>query len=249
MAYILDGAAILVVLLAVFIGYHRGFVRSLIQLVGLIAAAVIAAVLSTGIAALVFDSFISDGLTETISTKIQATDTSSAAESVQQALQELPAPIVHALEQYIGTPHEIVSGLEGSLSGSAQAVAETVVKSVVRPVAVALLRFLVFFILFILLMIVVGLVAKLVNGLFKVPVLKQVNGVLGAVVGVVQGILFLFVAVTVLQLVTASTSADAAVSSKDVEDSILVGFMADHNPITNALESVMKSLRDTLISK
>lgn len=77
MAYILDGAAILVVLLAVFIGYHRGFVRSLIQLVGLIAAAIIAAALSTGIAALVFDSFISDGLTETISSKIQATDTSS----------------------------------------------------------------------------------------------------------------------------------------------------------------------------
>lgn len=45
MAYILDGAAILVVLLAVFIGYHRGFVRSLIQLVGLIAAAVVAAAL------------------------------------------------------------------------------------------------------------------------------------------------------------------------------------------------------------
>lgn len=98
-------------------------------------------------------------------------------------------------------------------------------------------------------MIVVGLVAKLVNGLFKVPVLKQVNGVLGAVVGVVQGILLLFVAVTVLQLVTASTSTDAAVSSQDVEDSILVGFMADHNPITNALESVMKSLPDTLVSK
>ena len=131
----------------------------------------------------------------------------------------------------------------------AEAVASTVVRSVIRPVAVALLRFLVFFVLFILLMIVVGLVARLVNGLFKAPVLKQVNGALGAVIGLIQGILFLFVAVTVVQLVTASASADAALSAKDVEDSILVGFVADHNPITSALESVMKSLPDTLVSK
>ena len=79
--------------------------------------------------------------------------------------------------------------------------------------------------------------------------LKQVNGALGAVIGLIQGILFLFVAVTVVQLVTASASADAALSAKDVEDSILVGFVADHNPITSALESVMKSLPDTLVSK
>ena len=249
MAYILEGAARLVVLLAVFIGYHRGFVRSLIQLVGLIAAAVVAAALSTGIAALVFDNFISDGLTQTVSSKIQTADTATAAESLQQALEELPGPISNALAQYIGTPEQIVSGIQGSLDSSAEAVASTVVRSVIRPVAVALLRFLVFFVLFILLMIVVGLVARLVNGLFKAPVLKQVNGALGAVIGLIQGILFLFVAVTVVQLVTASASADAALSAKDVEDSILVGFVADHNPITSALESVMKSLPDTLVSK
>ena len=45
MAYILDGAAILVVLLAVFIGYRRGFVRSLIQLVGLVAAVSVVCIL------------------------------------------------------------------------------------------------------------------------------------------------------------------------------------------------------------
>ena len=100
MAYILDGAAILVVLLAVFIGYHRGFVRSLIQLVGLIAAAVVAAALSTGIAALVFDNFISDGLTQTVSSKIQTADTATAAESLQQALEELPGPISNAPVSY-----------------------------------------------------------------------------------------------------------------------------------------------------
>ena len=91
-----------------------------------------------------------------------------------------------------------------------------------------------------------GLIAKQ-DGSIAVMLLAVVAT--GAVIGLIQGILFLFVAVTVVQLVTASASADAALSAKDVEDSILVGFVADHNPITSALESVMKSLPDTLVSK
>ncbi len=249
MAYILDGAAILVVLLAVFIGYRRGFVRSLIQLVGLVAAVIVAAALSTGIASLIFDQFVSEGLTQTVASKIQTTDTAAAAQSVQQALEELPGPVYNALVQYVGTPEEIVSGIQGSLEGGAETVASTVVRLVIRPVAVALLRFLVFFILFILLMIVVGLVARLVNGFFKAPVLKQINGTLGAVIGLVQGILFLFVAVTVVQMAAASASADAVLSSDDVDNAILVGFIAEHNPITGALESAMKSLPEVLVSK
>src|SRR5699024_2097890 len=104
-----------VVLLAVFIGYRRGFVRSLIQLVGLVAAVIVAAALSTGIASLIFDQFVSEGLTQTVASKIQTTDTAAAAQSVQQALEELPGPVYNALVQYVGTPEEIVSGIQGSL--------------------------------------------------------------------------------------------------------------------------------------
>ena len=120
--------------------------------------------------------------------------------------------------------------------------AETVVAKVVRPVAVALLRTVCFFILFILLMIVVGIVASLVNKVFKSPLLKQVNGVLGAVVGAVEGIVLIFVAVTVVQLMANSSDADAFISSKDVKDSILVSRLADANPITGALESVLDAV-------
>ena len=107
MAYILDGAAILLVLLAVFIGYRRGFVRSLIQLVGLVAAVIVAAALSTGIASLIFDQFIGEGLTQTVASKIQTADTAAAAQSVQQALEELPGPIYNALVQYAVLPKRL----------------------------------------------------------------------------------------------------------------------------------------------
>ena len=46
MAYILDIAVILIFVLAIFIGYRRGFVKSIIRLVGCLLALVIAGTLS-----------------------------------------------------------------------------------------------------------------------------------------------------------------------------------------------------------
>lgn len=46
MAYMLDIAVILILLLAVYIGYRRGFVKAVIKLVGCVLAVVIASVAS-----------------------------------------------------------------------------------------------------------------------------------------------------------------------------------------------------------
>ena len=243
MAYILDIAVILIFLLAIFIGYRRGFIKAAIKLVGCVLAVVIAGLLSTAMAGGIFDAFMSEKIETTIVDQIQAAGTGDAADSLREVADQLPDFVTNALEAYgLGTPDKIIASLEGSLNGSAVSVAETVVAKVVRPVAVALLRTVCFFILFILLMIVVGIVASLVNKVFKFPLLKQVNGVLGAVVGAVEGIVLIFVAVTVVQLMANSSDADAFISSKDVKDSILVSRLADANPITGALESVLDAV-------
>lgn len=241
MAYILDGAVILILIAAVAVGCHRGFFKSLILLVGSLAATVLAGLLSTPLASFTFDTFISGGLQESIAAKIEETGAGSVADGLEAALNELPGPIAHALQAYAGTPEEIVDTVRDSLSGSASA-AETVVTTVIRPVAVALLGFLLFFILFVLLMIVVRLLARLVRQIARLPVLKQADGLLGGVLGLVEGALLVLVAVTVVQLITASAGPDAALTAEDVKDSIIVSRVAEHNPVTGALDSVLDAL-------
>ena len=250
MAYMLDIAVILILLLAVYIGYRRGFVKAVIKLVGCVLAVVIASVASLPLASGIFDAFAGDKLQEVIASQMTSTDTAAVAAGIEAALDKLPGPVLNALEAYgLGTPEQIIGGVKESLDGSVEDIARSVVEVVIRPVAVALLRTLCFFLIFLLLILLVALVANLISKVFKLPILRQMDGGLGAIVGVAEGVVLVFVAVTVVQLVTASASADAALSAKDVEDSILVGFVADHNPITSALESVMKSLPDTLVSK
>lgn len=247
MAYILDGAVILILIVAVAVGCHRGFFKSLILLVGSLVAMVLAGLLSTPLASFTFDSFISKGLQESITAKIEETGSGSVAEGMEAALNELPDSISHALQAYVGTPDQIVDAVRDSLSGSASSAAETVVTVVIRPVAVALLGFLLFFILFILLMVVVRLLARLVKQIARLPVLKQADGLLGGLLGLVEGALLVLVAVTVVQLITASAGPEAALTAEDVKDSTIVSLIAEHNPISGALDSVLDALPEGML--
>ena len=54
MAYILDGVLILILVVTIALGYHRGFIRSIVQLVGLVAAIVVASSLSASLAPMIY---------------------------------------------------------------------------------------------------------------------------------------------------------------------------------------------------
>ena len=191
----------------------------------------------------IFDAFLSDKLQATIVQQIPSSDVESVSESLNNVIDKLPGVVSNTMEAYgLGTPKEILGQIEDSLGGSVEAVASAVVTKVVRPVAVLLLRMVCFLVLFIVLMIVVGIAASIINKAFQLPVFKQVNGVLGAVIGAVEGAVLVLVAVTVVQLVANSASPDAVINRTDVEQSILVGAIADVNPITRMLDSAVRTI-------
>ena len=243
MAYMLDVAVILILLLAVFVGYKRGFVKSVIKLVGCILAVIVAGVLSPMVAGGIFDTFVSNGLQESMASQMTSADAESALAGIRNMLDGLPEPVVNALESSgLGTPEQMLENVQESLSGGVEAVSQAVVVKVIRPVAVALLGALCFFILFILLIILVAVLANLINKVCSIPVLKQMNGALGAVMGALEGAVVVLVAVTVVQLIAASSAQDKWISSKDIQDSFLVSRIAQVNPLTDSLQSIIDAL-------
>lgn len=238
MAYILDLAVILLFILAIFLGYRRGFIKTAIRLVGCVLAIVLAGVLSPLVAGGIFDTFVSPPMEKMFASQIKSTDLDAVMNELEAGIDQIPSSITNALEAYgAGTPQQILDSAKAEVNGNIASLPGMVVK-LMRPVAVSLLSALCFFVLFIVLMIVVAILASLINKAFRLPVIKQVNGVLGAVLGAVQGVVLVLVAVTVLQLVANSSSQEALISRQDVEGSILVSRIADINPITNALDKV-----------
>ena len=146
----------------------------------------------------------------------------------------MPAPVLNALEAFgLSSPEQIFDDVKASVDSSAEDIAHSVVQVVIRPVAVALLRILCFFVLFLLLLILVAIAANLISRVFRLPVLRQLDGGLGAVIGVIEGVVLVFVAVTVVQMVAASSSSDALITTQHIQNTTLVRWVAEHNPLAD----------------
>lgn len=232
MKYILDGVVILIVLGGLLLGYRHGFVRTIVKLVGCVVALVLAGTLSQVVAQGIFDQFMQEELETAIAEKVTITEGASLKEEIQNALEGLPGSVRNVLDN-AGWVDRAIEEIDDTASYQPADISHSIVAYIVQPVVMALLNIIAFLVLFVLLMIVISLLAKLIGNLLHLPVLRQVDGILGAVLGTVEGVVMAMVVVAALQIAAASASDDAWLTRQDLENTVLVSFMAEHNPITD----------------
>ena len=227
MAYVLDGVVILIMVLAIAFGYRRGFIRSIVQLVGLVAAFLLAFSFSETVSPYVYDSFINESLHETVSQALQAEGSSTAADRLDAAVEKLPAVVGDMIS---GNPQaqNMIESLGEKADATAAQLADTLVTDIIRPIVVAVLRFVAFLVLFFVLLLLVKLLSGLVKPITKLPLIRQADGLLGACVGVLKGALFVVIAVTVMQLLA---STDTLITNQQIGDSLIVSRLAELNPV------------------
>lgn len=239
MAYILDGVVILIFLLAIFLGYRRGFVKSIIGLAGCIVAILLAWELSTPLASGIYDKFFSDSIESKIASRIKETGIQSTDAALDGVIDDLPGAVANALKLFnLGTPEQIRNKLDGSLDVTVQQLSRTIEQKVVRPAAVSLLRVLCFFILFIVFMVLIGIAASVIGRIFRLPVLRQTDGMLGAVLGAFQGLVLVFVAVSVMSLVATSSKSGDKITRSVINKTVIVHRLERINPVTDTLNSM-----------
>lgn len=247
MAYVLDGAVILVVILMILWGYRRGFARSIVQLVGCLVALAVSFAASGPLAEGVFDRFMADKLQASVQTTVEESLSAGAftvPEALSTALESLPATVRNVLGLYeLDTADKILQADPDGWEPSAASLASRLVTNVVRPVTVSLLRMACFLALFLLLLVVVSILAALVGRVFHLPVLRQIDGVLGAVVGAVQGVILAFALVTVLTLIAStgdsSNNSDSKLTRQTIDQTAIVSRMVECNPVTALLDEVV----------
>lgn len=239
MAYILDGVVILIFLLAIWLGYRRGFIKSTIRLVGCVVAVALAWGLSAPISSGIYDKMISDSIESKIASQIEKTGTQSVDNALTGVLDELPSAVTNALKLFdLGTPEQIKSKLDGSIDESAQQLSRTIENKVVRPAAISMLRILCFFILFIIFMVLAGIASAAIGRVFRLPVLRQTDGALGAIFGALQGVLIVFVAVSVISLIATSSKSGDKITRSVIRETVIVHRLEQINPAANALHSM-----------
>jgi len=196
-------------------------------------AAVLAGTFSTALAKLLYDNIVRDALELIVSRQIGAavTDgavtTSSVLEFLPQSLRvlvEQPGTLLNFIPQTFwdaleGTGDQLVQSFLGDNS---EALAAVLVNNVLQSPVLALLRGISFFIIFSLTVFLVRYLSRVLNIVNDIPVVGRFNTLLGGVVGLLQGLVALYLLAILLQMVIQLTGNELAWLNRQVIDSTFV---------------------------
>lgn len=242
-AIILDVLTAAALIAFTVMGAHRGFFRTVAGLLAVILA-LVGAQLFTSWAAPHVSGVLQPAIERRVEKKVDAAlggDTitpqepqigASRPDSETQDQKEAEEESeIQRLLRAIGVDEQLFQRLGESAREKVRDTGVTVATAVVQSVAESVIRALLFLLSFAVFLLLLKLLAKVLDLALKLPVLRSMNGLAGAAVGLVEGTLAVFLAVWLLRRFGVSFETPA------VEGTYLLSFFAKHTPLS-ALASV-----------
>lgn len=226
MSYILDAIVILIVLFYVFISAKKGFVRTLIEVVGFVAAIVIAFTVSTPIAEVGYDSFIYPSIAESV----EETGKDNINDAADAVWEKLPKFITE--NSFFGVSKDnVTASAEDEFSNQSDNFAQSISDKMIKPTVVKLLSVIVSFVLVIILLFVAKILAKYVNKLFTFSIIGDINKFLGGALGVVKGAAIAIIFCLVISIILSFTKGGFLIFTYDaINSSYLFKFLMGFSP-------------------
>lgn len=192
MASIIFDVIVLIVFVgcAIFYG-SRGFVASILDLVGNVASIIMAYFAGNHFSVLVFNTWFRKPLIENTLTLIQDAGVGTLEELLPRIVGFLP----HSVIENMITQHKDV------VVEATAPVANLIVNDVIAPIIIPLLALIIFLIIFLVFRLLLGLLASFFKGLNKAPVLGGLNRALGVAVGLLVAFLYVLIAVSVIWVI------------------------------------------------
>ena len=189
MEYIVDIIIVLIFGVIVVTSMKKGFFKSLFELAGTLISLAISRFLSESLAPVVFDSFISKGAQTYLEKALGSAGTKDYALQAQETLNSIPEAL-NGIMGLMGIDKQVILEKIQSADLGGNNMVESLMSNVVEPVATAIVQFILFAVLAVVVGFVLKLVVRLLDGIIKkLPAVKQLNTTLGAVFGVLRGII------------------------------------------------------------
>ena len=245
-AYILDGIAAVLILGLGLIGAWRGFFKTVMKIVAVIAALVIASQFATPLSEMSYDILFAGDIKRELQIEM-VNFRGDAEDAVSELMDAMPKKARKMLEKYgLVTADDYLKKADVTDAADGKAVTEQVEESVVRPVAVKTMTGACFLALFVISLIVLLLLVALLNRIMLLPVLNAVNRVFGFVVGVLEGAVCVLILANVLSLVVSSSAASKAVDPWITRETLDSTYVVHHFELKD--NELVETVRDWAIS-
>ncbi len=222
MIYVFDVLMVALVALCVWLGWERGFVRTVSGLLALIAAVLVAAVFSGPIAKAIYSDTVEPKVMDTLSAHVEGQILPDARE-LDEALDKMPELVSSMLENSgLGSGTAVLEKID--FVRADETAAACITRKVITPVVLPLIKTLCSVVLFSLAYVLALLAARALNVMTKLPLIKQANRFLGLFAGLVTGVLWMLFAIRLLYAV-ASFGVFPWLTPTRLDDTLLISFV------------------------
>lgn len=211
-------ADIIIVAIIVFfiiLGVRHGIARTVLGIIGLFVTYTVANGLSKWLSQVIYNSFIEQTVVENINSYMNSYGIDYLIDNSFSALPDW----IRWLVAIFGGSSESVERYISQTASLAQSNATDLITQTLETMTVSAMRIVLMIVLLIVVYILVRKLVRLVSKLFKAPVLKQVNGIFGGVLGAVNGVLCVFILVNLFCVIAQITAND--ITSNELIDGSL----------------------------
>ena len=199
LAVIIDALATFLLVMFAIYGSWRGLFRSLIGFVGAAVALVGAGYLANALMDPVMDRVV-PAIEEHVEQKLeQAIQKDAAAQEDSKDQMDADSYSLEELLELLGLDEDLRASLQDRIENYVQATEDNLVAAVVNSVAQTVVYGILYLLSFVALILLVKLVSFLLDGVLKLPVLNTANTVGGMLIGLMEGVLLMFLAIWVMR--------------------------------------------------
>lgn len=191
-----DIIIIAVFALLFFIDFKRGIAITILYVAGVALTGFLAYHISNFLASWVYTAFVQQTLTTNLQ---QMIDTQGINSAIANSFSALPNWVMGMLGFFLS-----IFGLDSSVytndfqvSNSAAAAVSTSVENLIQPVITGMFRLVIGVVISIIIFIIIKILVKKLARVFKIPVVKQINKLLGGVLGLAEAAILVFFAVNI----------------------------------------------------
>ncbi len=225
---ILDGLVLCVILIFIFLSAHRGFVRTLVELIGFVLALHISLTVGGLVSESVYEHWVQPKATTAIVDIVEEIPLRRTDELVNSVWESLPNSATQLAENFGITPDSVLKRNDFSSAQTATQTAEELCQAVLYKPVVTVVQSACSLLLFLVLMFLVRWIAKLVNKVCRIPIIGGVNHFLGGVLGLLKGTVIagaLCLAITTV--VSFTENGFLIFTPKNIEASVLFRFLSE----------------------
>lgn len=191
-----DIIIIAVFALLFFIDFKRGIAITILNVAGVALTGFLAYHFSNFLASWVYTAFVQQTLTTNLQ---QMIDTQGINSAIANSFSALPNWVMGMLGFFLS-----IFGLDSSVytndfqvPNSAAAAVSTSVENLIQPVITGMFRLVIGVVISIIIFIIIKILVKKLARVFKIPVVKQINKLLGGVLGLAEAAILVFFAVNI----------------------------------------------------